>query len=49
MTAGMRRQLKPLFVKDKELIYDYDEDNVFNGGNNWRLILKAYDFKAKNS
>lgn len=28
--------LKPLFVKDDELVYDYDEDNVFQGGNEFR-------------
>lgn len=28
--------LKPLFVKDKELVYDYDVDNVFSGGNEFR-------------
>ncbi len=28
--------LKPLFVKDDELVYDYDEDNVFPGGNEFR-------------
>lgn len=28
--------LKPLFVKDVELVYDYDEDNVFTGGNEFR-------------
>ncbi len=29
-------KLKPLFVKDKLLSYDYDEDNVFNGGSEFR-------------
>ncbi len=28
--------LKPLFVKDMELIYDFDEANVFPGGNEFR-------------
>ncbi len=28
--------LQPLFVKDKELVYDYDEDNVFDGSNEFR-------------
>lgn len=28
--------LKPQFVKDKELVYDYDEENVFKGGNEFR-------------
>ena len=29
-------KLKPLFVKDNELTYDYDQDNVFSGGNEFR-------------
>lgn len=29
-------KLKPLFVKDNELTYDYDQDNVFPGGNEYR-------------
>lgn len=28
--------LKPLFLKDKELEYNYEEENVFNGGNEFR-------------
>ena len=31
-----KTSLKPLFVKDVELVYDYDEDNVFTGGNEFR-------------
>jgi len=27
---------KPVFVKDNELVYDYDESNVFPGGNEFR-------------
>jgi len=34
--------LSPVFVRDDELIYDYDEDNVFNGGNEFR----NFDFKS---
>lgn len=29
-------KLKPLFVKDNELTYDFDQDNVFSGGNEFR-------------
>ncbi len=28
--------IKPLFVKDNELVYDHDRDNVFAGGNEFR-------------
>jgi hypothetical protein len=31
-------KLKPLFVKDNELIYDFDQDNVFDGGNEFRYF-----------
>ena len=30
--------LKPLFLKDQELDYDYEEGNVFNGGNEFRYF-----------
>ncbi|MBI4946738.1 MAG: DUF5103 domain-containing protein [Bacteroidetes bacterium] len=30
--------LKPLFIKDVELTYDYDKDNVFPGGNEFRAF-----------
>ena len=30
--------LKPVFVKDDELVYDYDEENVFDGGNEFRIF-----------
>ena len=35
-------KLKPLFIKNNELTYDYDEDNVFIGGNEYR----AFDIKS---
>jgi hypothetical protein len=37
--------LKPLFVKDKELVYDYDTENVFNGGSEYRY----FDLKGLNN
>lgn len=30
--------LKPLFVKDRELVYDFDRDNVFNAGSEYRYF-----------
>lgn len=36
--------LKPIFIKDKELVYDYDEKNVFDGNNEFRF----FDFKSFN-
>jgi hypothetical protein len=29
-------KLKPTYLKDNELVYDYDHDNVFSGGNEFR-------------
>jgi len=31
-------ELKPLFVKNNELVYDYAEENVFDGGNEFRFF-----------
>ncbi len=37
--------LKPTFVKDNELIYDYGDDNVFFGGNEFRHFdIKNFRF-----
>lgn len=32
------RNLSPNFVKENELVYDYDEENVFDGGNEFRHV-----------
>jgi hypothetical protein len=32
------RNLKPLFIKDKELVYDYNRENVFMAGNEFRYF-----------
>jgi hypothetical protein len=33
-----KTNLKPVYVKDNELVYDYDEENVFPGGNEFRFF-----------
>ncbi|MCX6296554.1 MAG: DUF5103 domain-containing protein, partial [Bacteroidetes bacterium] len=33
-----KTNLKPVYVKDQELVYDYDESNVFPGGNEFRIF-----------
>ena len=33
-----KTNLKPLFVKDQQLVYDYDQENVFDGGNEFRYF-----------
>ncbi|MBA3704555.1 MAG: DUF5103 domain-containing protein [Bacteroidetes bacterium] len=33
-----KTNLKPVFVKDMELVYDYDEENVFTAGNEFRFF-----------
>lgn len=35
--------LKPLFIRDHELVYDYDKENVFPGGNEYRY----FDIRTK--
>ncbi len=37
-TDNVITNLKPLFLKDNELDYDYEEGNVFNGGNEFRYF-----------
>lgn len=32
------KNLKPLFIRDQELIYDYNKENVFPGGNEFRYF-----------
>ncbi len=40
--------LKPLFVKDAELVYDFDEDNVFTGGNEFRYFdIKSIRYQSE--
>ncbi|HET8962995.1 MAG TPA: DUF5103 domain-containing protein [Chitinophagales bacterium] len=33
---GAKSDLKPVYVKDQELVFDYDQENVFPGGNEFR-------------
>lgn len=41
--------LKPVFVKDRELVYDFDEDNVFDGGNEFRFFdFKSFNYQSMN-
>jgi hypothetical protein len=40
--------LKPLFVKDNELVYDFDVDNVFPGGNEFRYFdIKSIRYQSE--
>lgn len=36
------KDLKPIFIKDKELVYDYERENLFKGGNEFR----PFDFRS---
>ncbi len=39
--------LKPLFVKYNELVYDYEEDNVFSGGSEYRYFdIKSVRYQS---
>jgi hypothetical protein len=33
-----KTNLKPVYVKDEQLVYDYDQQNVFDGGNEFRYF-----------
>ena len=35
---NIKTNFKPVFVKDMELVYDYDQENVFPGGNEFRYF-----------
>ena len=37
------RNLNPLFIRENELVYDYDKENVFPGGNEYRY----FDIRSK--
>ena len=41
--------LKPLFIKNNELTYDYDEQNVFDGNNEFRSFhFKNFNYQSIN-
>lgn len=43
-----KTDLKPLFVKNNELVYDYDEINVFPAGNEYRYFdMKSIRYKSE--
>ena len=44
--------LQPIFVKNDELIYDYEEENLFDGGNEYRFFdsksMRYFSERIKN-
>jgi hypothetical protein len=41
--------LKPLFIKDNELIYNYEDKNLFPGGNEYRSFdIKSLKYQSAN-
>ena len=43
------RGLQPRFLKDKELVYDYEEENIFNGGNEFRFLdFRNFKYRSEN-
>lgn len=43
------RDLKPMFVKDKELVFDLDEPQIFNGLSEYRFFdLKSLNYNTPN-
>jgi hypothetical protein len=44
---NMITTLEPRFVKDREIVFDYDEENNFNGGHEYRdFDLKDFDYTS---
>jgi Domain of unknown function (DUF5103) len=42
-----KSNIKPVYVKDQQLVYDYDESNVFPGGNEFRILdLRSMRFHS---
>lgn len=40
--------LKPLFVRENQLIYDYDEENVFPGGSEFRFFdMRSFRYQTE--
>jgi hypothetical protein len=45
---NLSKNLKPTFIKDGELVYNYDEDNVFTGGSEFRVFdTKSIKYKGE--
>ena len=43
------RNVKPRFIKENELVYDLDDPNIFNGGNEFRFLdLKSIAYRTPN-
>jgi hypothetical protein len=43
------RDLKPLFIRDKEIVYDLEEKNLFPGGNEYRSFdTKSVKYQLRN-
>lgn len=43
------RGLKPQFVRKNELVYDYDKENVFRGGNEFRYFdMRSWEYTGEN-
>ena len=41
--------LKPIFVRKDELVYDYDKENVFQGGNEYRYFdIRSWKYNGEN-
>ncbi|HET6245961.1 MAG: DUF5103 domain-containing protein [Bacteroidetes bacterium] len=44
-----KTELKPLFIREGELVYNYDRENLFHGGNEFRNFdIKTLRFKTEN-
>ncbi|MFP5471452.1 MAG: type IX secretion system plug protein domain-containing protein [Bacteroidia bacterium] len=47
--VDIRTNLKPIFIENSTLTYDFDEENVFDGGNEFRsLNIQSLRYNAEN-
>ncbi len=43
-----KKNLEPKFIKDNELIYNFEKENIFLGGNEFRFFdIKTFDFESE--
>ena len=45
---NQKNNLKPIMIRDDDLIYDYDEENVFDGGNEFRYFdIQSFRYQTE--
>ena len=45
---GTEKNLKPIFIRKNELVFDYEDENIFPGGNEFRNFdLKSFRYQTR--